>query len=93
MIQVKTPDLGSIVDSVEASLTCTNEGVEVVLGGSCAETDVSARVSVHIAMAVGASQLLAKPGMGVDEPLMIANNEITRVLRLDTERRSAAVDA
>ena len=53
------------------------------MGGTCAETDVSARACTHVAMAVGATQVLAKPGMGVDEPLMIVDNEMARTLALD----------
>jgi oligopeptide/dipeptide ABC transporter ATP-binding protein len=37
------------------------------------------RVRTHVAMARGADQVLAKPGMGVDEGLMIAGNEMARV--------------
>ena len=43
------------------------------LGGSCTETDVSARVSVHLAVATRPTMQLAKPGMGVDEGVMISS--------------------
>lgn len=33
-------------------------------------------------MAAGATQQLAKPGMGVDEGFMLVNNEMERVVRL-----------
>ena len=36
----------------------------------------------HCAMATNADQLLAKPGMGVDEGYMIINNEMQRILAL-----------
>ncbi|SIM46668.1 methylaspartate ammonia-lyase [Micromonospora cremea] len=83
LIQVKTPDLGSLTNTIEAALHCTAHGVGVVLGGTCTETDVSARATTHVGLAIGATQLLAKPGMGVDEPLMIVGNEMARCLRLD----------
>ncbi|MNP84581.1 Methylaspartate ammonia-lyase [compost metagenome] len=50
------------------------------MGGSCAETDLSARVSVHVAVAVQADMQLAKPGMGVDEAITIVSNEQSRLL-------------
>jgi methylaspartate ammonia-lyase len=40
---------------------------------------VSARVCTRVAMACGAGQVLAKPGMGADEGLMIVGNEMARV--------------
>lgn len=83
LIQVKTPDLGSLTNTVEAALDCAAHGIGVVLGGTCTETDVSARATTHVGLAVGATQLLAKPGMGVDEPLMIVGNEMARCLRMD----------
>jgi methylaspartate ammonia-lyase len=39
---------------------------------------------VHVALATGADQLLAKPGMGVDEGLSIVTNEMARTLRLES---------
>lgn len=84
MIQVKTPDLGGLHNSVEAVLDCRSHGVGAMIGGSCCETDRSARASVHLAMAVGADQVLAKPGMGVDEGLSIVHNEMARTLRLES---------
>ena len=38
-------------------------------------------------MACGATQILAKPGMGVDEGIMIVNNEMNRVLALSSRRK------
>ncbi len=84
MIQVKTPDLGGLHHSVDAVLDCRKHGVGALIGGSCCETDRAARACVHLAMAVGADQMLAKPGMGVDEGLSIVQNEMTRTLRLET---------
>jgi methylaspartate ammonia-lyase len=37
-------------------------------------------------MACGATQLLAKPGMGVDEGIMIVGNEMARVAALVAAR-------
>jgi methylaspartate ammonia-lyase len=80
--QIKPPDLGGVNKSVEAILYCKSKGVLPYLGGSCAETDCSARVSVHIALATRPHQMLAKPGMGVDEGVSIVYNEMQRALAL-----------
>lgn len=82
MIQIKTPDLGGINNIVEAILYCKNNGVGAYCGGTCNETDRSAQVCTNIAIACGADQCLAKPGMGVDEGFMIVFNEMNRVLAL-----------
>ena len=82
MIQIKSPDLGSLHKSAEAVLYCQQKGVSAYLGGTCYETSRSAEVCVHIAMATKPSQILAKPGMGVDEGIMIAYNEMQRILAL-----------
>jgi methylaspartate ammonia-lyase len=84
MIQIKTPDLGGLHHSVEAVLDCRAHGVLAHIGGSCCETDRAARACVHVAMATGADQILAKPGMGVDEGLSIVGNEMARTLRLES---------
>jgi methylaspartate ammonia-lyase len=83
MIQIKTPDLGGLHNSVEAVLDCRQHGVLAHIGGSCCETDCCARACVHVALATGADQILAKPGMGVDEGMSIVGNEMSRVLRLE----------
>ncbi len=82
MIQIKTPDLGGIGNIVEAVLYCKKKGVGAYLGGTCNETDRSAQVCVHLAMATNPDQILAKPGMGVDEGYMIVYNEMQRILAL-----------
>jgi methylaspartate ammonia-lyase len=61
-------------------LACHEGGVNAFLGGSCAETDISARVSAHVALATRPAIVMAKPGMGVDEGIAIVNNEIQRTL-------------
>jgi len=80
MIQIKMPDLGSVHNSVEAVLACKAGGVGAFLGGSCAETDLSARVSVHVALATQPDIIMAKPGMGVDEAISLVQNEMARTL-------------
>ncbi|NLB44279.1 MAG: methylaspartate ammonia-lyase [Clostridiaceae bacterium] len=82
MIQSKTPDLGGIANCVEAVRCCRRSGVGAYLGGTCNETDRSAQVCVHVAMAARPDQMLAKPGMGVDEGYMIVYNEMQRILAL-----------
>jgi methylaspartate ammonia-lyase len=80
MIQIKMPDLGSVHNSVDAVLVCKAGGVGAFLGGSYAETDLSARVAAHVALASGADLLMARPGMGVDEAVSLAQNEMVRAL-------------
>lgn len=86
VIHVKTPDLGGVNDTIEALLLVAEAGFEAYCGGTCNETDRSAQVSAHIAMACRASQVLAKPGMGVDEGLMIVGNEMARTAALVAAR-------
>lgn len=82
MIQIKTPDLGSVHNTCEAVLYCEQKGIGAYQGGTCNETDRSAQVCIHCAMATNAEQVLAKPGMGVDEAYMITFNEMQRILAL-----------
>lgn len=86
MIQVKTPDLGGVNNIVESLLYCKQHGIGAYCGGTCNETDRSAQVCTNIAIACGADQCLAKPGMGVDEGFMIVYNEMNRVLALSSAR-------
>jgi methylaspartate ammonia-lyase len=80
MVQIKTPDLGGIQNIVESILYCKKTGMEAYQGGTCNETDVSARICVHLAVAARADRMLAKPGMGFDEGYTIVNNELERIL-------------
>ncbi|MCX7788457.1 MAG: methylaspartate ammonia-lyase [Spirochaetes bacterium] len=80
MVQIKTPDLGGIENIVESVLYCKSHGMEAYQGGTCNETDVSARVCVHIALATQPHRMLAKPGMGFDEGFTIVRNEMERAL-------------
>jgi methylaspartate ammonia-lyase len=82
MVQIKTPDLGGIGNIVEAVIYCKEKGVGAYQGGTCNETDRSAQVCVHLAMASRPDQILAKPGMGVDEGYMIVYNEMRRIITL-----------
>jgi methylaspartate ammonia-lyase len=82
IIQIKTPDLGEVGKTIEAVLYCKKKGVGAYVGGSANETDQSARVCAHLAMATRADILIAKPGEGVDEALTVEHNEMNRILSL-----------
>ena len=82
MVQIKTPDLGGINNTIEAVLYCKEKGIGAYQGGTCNETDRSAQICVQCAMATQPTQILAKPGMGVDEGFMIVYNEMNRILAL-----------
>lgn len=89
VVQIKTPDLGGIQNTVQAIQYCQGTDSKPYLGGSCAETDISARVSAQVAVGTDPSQVLAKPGMGVDEGVMIVENEMRRTIaRMDAGRSS-----
>jgi len=89
MIQIKTPDLGGINNTIEAVLYCKKKGVGAYQGGTCNETDRSSQVCVHCAMATHPTQILAKPGMGVDEGYMIVYNEMNRIIALTAAKNAA----
>ena len=82
MVQIKTPDLGGINNTIEAVLYCKEKGIGAYQGGTCNETDRSAQVCVHCAMATQPAQILAMPGMGVDEGFMIVYNEMNRIIAM-----------
>ncbi|MCU1492495.1 MAG: methylaspartate ammonia-lyase [Acidimicrobiaceae bacterium] len=86
VIHVKTPDLGGINNTAEALLHVRRNGLLAYCGGTCNETDRSAQICAHVAMACGADQILAKPGMGVDEGLMTVSNEMARVAAITKGR-------
>ena len=79
MVQIKTPDLGGIQNTVEAVLYCKEKNIGAYQGGTCNETDRTGQICVHLAMATKPDQILAKPGMGVDEGYMIVYNEMQRI--------------
>ena len=87
MLQIKTPDLGGVNNIIEAILYCKKKGIGAYCGGTCNETNRSSEVCTNIAIACGADQCLAKPGMGVDEGYMIVNNEMNRVIALVNRRK------
>jgi methylaspartate ammonia-lyase len=88
-VQIKTPDLGGINNSIEAVLFCRANGMGCCLGGTANETDFSARVTAQIGLATGPDFLLSKPGIGADEGLMILTNEMLRTLALAAHRARA----
>ena len=87
MLQIKTPDLGGVNNIIEAILYCKKKNIGAYCGGTCNETNRSSEVCTNIAIACGADQCLAKPGMGVDEGYMIVNNEMNRVIALVNRRK------
>ncbi len=89
MVQIKTPDLGGINNTVEAVLYCKAKGIGAYQGGTCNETDRSAQVCVQCAMATRPVQILAKPGMGVDEGYMIVYNEMQRIIAMHKAKHNA----
>ena len=89
MVQIKTPDLGGVNNTIEAVLYCKEKGIGAYQGGTCNETDRSAQVCVHCAMATQPVQILAKPGMGVDEGYMIVYNEMNRIMAIRNAKKNA----
>ncbi len=87
MVQIKTPDLGGINNTIEAVLYCKAKGIGAYQGGTCNETDRSCHVCVHAAMATQPDQILAKPGMGVDEGFMLTYNEMQRIIAIRKARK------
>lgn len=85
-VQIKTPDLGSIHNTIEAVLYCKQAGMGACLGGTANETDHSTRISCHMGLACRPDFMLSKPGLGADEALMIQTNEMARTLALLAHR-------
>lgn len=81
-VQVKTPDLGGLHNSIDAVMYCLKQNIGCCLGGSANETDISARATAQVALATQPQFLLSKPGIGADEGVMILTNEMTRTLAL-----------
>ncbi len=86
-VQIKTPDLGSIHNTIEAVLYCKANGMGACLGGTANETDHSTRISTHMGLACQPDFMLSKPGLGADEALMIQTNEMARTLAILQTRR------
>jgi methylaspartate ammonia-lyase len=78
VIHVKMPDLGGLHIVVDAVLACKRRAVGVLLGGSCMETDVSARAMAHVALATRPDAVLARAGMGMGERIGLMQNEMSR---------------
>ncbi|HZN24112.1 MAG TPA: methylaspartate ammonia-lyase [Burkholderiales bacterium] len=89
-VQIKTPDLGSIHNTIEAVLYCKADGMGACLGGTANETDHSTRISTHMGLACQPDFMLSKPGLGADEALMIQTNEMARTLAILQARRRSA---
>jgi len=81
-VQIKTPDLGGINNTIEAVLYCKSHGMGACLGGTANETDQSTRISTHMGLACQPDFMLSKPGLGADEALMIQTNEMARTLAI-----------
>ncbi|ELZ14881.1 methylaspartate ammonia-lyase [Natrinema thermotolerans DSM 11552] len=93
LVQVKTPDLGGIHRSGQAVRYCEGTDTRAYLGGTCNETETSARACAHVALATNAAQVLAKPGMGFDEGYMIVENEMRRTIaRREREQLATETD-
>lgn len=86
MVQIKTPDLGGINNTIDASLYCKRVGMGYYLGGSNNETDQSSRITTHIGLCCAPDFMLTKPGMGADEALALQTNEMSRTLALLASR-------
>jgi methylaspartate ammonia-lyase len=82
MVQVKLPDVGGLDASIQALLACREAGVLAYCGGSCTETELSAQIAAGVAMGVDADLVLARPGMGVDEAVMVVRNEMRQTATL-----------
>ena len=87
MLQIKSPDLGGVNNIIEAILYCNKVGAGSYCGGTCNETNISAECTTQIGIACKATQILARPGMGVDEGLMICRNLTNRVCALANSRK------
>jgi methylaspartate ammonia-lyase len=82
IIHIKTPDMGTLHDTIEVAKYCRQKNVGFAIGGSANETDVSGRMSAHIGLATQPVFMIGRPGMGMDEGLMIVDNEQRRSLAL-----------
>ena len=87
MLQIKTPDLGSIHNVAEAILYCKQKGILAYSGGTCNETNITAEATTSVAIACEADVCLAKPAMDVDSGYMIVNNFMERTIQLSNRRK------
>lgn len=79
-IHIKMPDTGTLSECAKAVRICKQTDTFALLGGSCTETDIGSRSSVHLALACSPDALLVKPGMGFDESYAQMHNEMARAL-------------
>lgn len=86
IVNIKPTDIGSVNELTEAVLYCKTKGVKAYLGGSCNETDRAARVCAQVAIATSPYQISAKPGMSVDDAIMVVYNEMQRTLAIIAAR-------
>ncbi|WP_161138673.1 methylaspartate ammonia-lyase [Propylenella binzhouense] len=86
-VQIKTPDMGGVTNTIEALIYCRKNGIGSCLGGSSNETDQSTRITAEIGIACGANMVSTKPGQGSDEGWMILVNEMERALALIASRQ------
>ncbi len=88
MAHISMPALGGVQNSVEAVLTCQEAGIGTLLGGSCTETDLSARVGAQVALATQPDLVMAKPGSDIDGSICLIRNEMARTLAWISLERS-----
>jgi methylaspartate ammonia-lyase len=87
MINVKTPDLGGINNVIEAVKYCKEKSILPYMGGSAAETERSAQICSHLALAITPYKIMERPGTGVLEGTSIIYNEMKRALSLIKYRK------
>lgn len=85
--KIKSPDLGGLTNTIDGVLFLKRSGVGAYLGGSASETVRAAQIKVHLGMATRPDQMLASPGMGVNEAYSLAYCEMQRVRALLGTRR------
>ena len=78
-IHIKCPDTGALSQCAAAVAACKARQIFVILGGSCTETDLGARLTAHLAVATAPDAVLIKPGMGFDESYALITNEMARI--------------
>ncbi len=72
--------LGSLHNLIVAAKLCREWGVGVVIGGSSAETILAAHTAAHVALALQADLLFAKPATQVG--IATLHNEMARMLAM-----------
>ena len=87
--KVRRAKLYYLRDRMGKAAKIKEKGIGAYQGGTCNETDRSAQVCVHCAMATQPVQILAKPGMGVDEGYMIVYNEMNRIIAMRKAKKQA----